>query len=359
MELFGNLLAFARPLLPFLATLAVVTAVLATAHTLLNRRYGDYPQARFRVQLVLLTLTLVGVLAVTLTLTRDDAEMRGQLLSFLGILLSAAIALSSTTFLGNALAGILLRVVAGFRIGDFIRVGDDFGRVSERSLLHTEIQTEDRNLTTLPNLYLVTNPVRVVRSSGTIISATVSLGYDVPRSRIEQALLDAANTVGLDDPFVQVLELGDFSVTYRISGLLTEVKQLLSTRSDLRGAVLDSLHGAGIEIVSPTFMNTRSLDPELAVLPPYSPAREKAGGGGSRAPEDVVFDKAEEAEKIAGLTARRKRLEEEIELLESEAKKAGDDRRKRVLELRIGRLSEAHSELGGVIDRARAKSADR
>ena len=45
------------------------------------------------------------------------------------------------------------------------------GRVSELGLLRTEIQTERRNLTTFPNLYLVTNPVTVVRSSGTFISS--------------------------------------------------------------------------------------------------------------------------------------------------------------------------------------------
>ena len=44
-----------------------------------------------------------------------------------------------------------------------------FGRVTERGLFHTEIQTEDRDLVTLPNLYLVTNPVKVVRTFLTVL----------------------------------------------------------------------------------------------------------------------------------------------------------------------------------------------
>ena len=67
-----------------------------------------------------------------------------------------------------------------FRPGDFVRVGERLGRVTERGLFHTEIQTEDRDLTTLPNLYLVTNPVTVVRASGTIVSTTVD-GTAKPR----------------------------------------------------------------------------------------------------------------------------------------------------------------------------------
>ena len=51
--------------------------------------------------------------------------------------------------------------------GDFISAGDQFGRVTERGLFHTEIQTETRDLTTVPNLFLVTHPVTTVRSSGT------------------------------------------------------------------------------------------------------------------------------------------------------------------------------------------------
>ncbi len=79
------------------------------------------------------------------------------------------------------MAGLMLQAVRHIRPGVFLRVGDHFGRVSEQGILHTEIQAEERNLTTLPNLYLVSNPVTVVRSSGTIISASESLAYDIPR----------------------------------------------------------------------------------------------------------------------------------------------------------------------------------
>ena len=46
----------------------------------------------------------------------------------------------------------------------------------------------------------------------------------------------------LKDPFVQVLDLGDFSVTYRVAGLLEDTKRLLTFRSRLRVAMLDCLH---------------------------------------------------------------------------------------------------------------------
>ena len=64
-----------------------------------------------------------GVVVVIVFMPIGDTA-RGQLLGLLGLLLSAAVALSSTTFIGNAMAGLMLRAVRNFRTGDFIRIGE-------------------------------------------------------------------------------------------------------------------------------------------------------------------------------------------------------------------------------------------
>ncbi|HMB68942.1 MAG TPA: mechanosensitive ion channel domain-containing protein [bacterium] len=313
-------------LLPSAATIAGVAVALFVFQRILDRADPDGIR-RARNQILLIAATALGLFLILLVLPIGDAR-RGQLLGLIGIILSAAIALSSTTFLGNLMAGIMMRAVRNFRMGDFIRVEEHFGRVSERGIFHTEIQTEDRDLTTLPNLYLVTKPVTTIRTSGTIISATVSLGYDVPRSRIERLLLQAAGTCGLEEPFVQILDLGDFSVTYRVAGLLKEIKTLVSTRSRLRGCVLDSLHEGGVEIVSPTYMNTRAVPPERTIIPPAeaSPAPTAAEEQPVPAPEEVLFDKAEEAASLEGLRNQHKSLLKEIEERERELEHAPEER---------------------------------
>lgn len=314
-------------LLPSAATIAGVVIALLVLQRGLDRADPDGSR-RTRNQILLIGGTAAGLFLILLVLPIGDAR-RGQLLSLIGIVLSAAIALSSTTFLGNLMAGIMMRAVRNFRIGDFIRVQEHFGRVSERGIFHTEIQTEDRDLTTLPNLYLVTHPVTTIRTSGTIISTKVSLGYDVPRTRIERLLLEAAGTCGLEDPFVQIIELGDFSVTYRVAGLLAEIKTLVSSRSRLRGCVLDALHGGGVEIVSPTYMNTRAVPPERRIIPEAEgPAEARPEEERSApAPEEVVFDKAEEAESLEGLREQHKALLEQIGEREKELAKAPEARR--------------------------------
>ncbi|MCP4632422.1 MAG: mechanosensitive ion channel, partial [candidate division Zixibacteria bacterium] len=272
-----------------------------------------------------------GILIIIIVLPIDDT-LQGQLLSLIGILLTAAIALSSTTFVGNIMAGMMLRAVRNFRLGDFVRVGEYFGRVSERGLFHVEIQNEDRDLTTLPNLYLIANPVKVVRSSGTFISAEISLGYDISHNKVEEILIKAAKSAQLKDPFMLILELGDFSITYRISGLLEEVKHTLSTRSLLREMMLDELHDAGVEIVSPNFMNTRALSENQKFIPTIPKEHSKTT---KSSPEPAVFDKAEEAESAEKLVEKHKLLTDELKQTKDQLKHTQDGEEKDNLKAKI------------------------
>ncbi len=87
--------------LPLLATMAVVLGVLYLLNRVLGRRWAMQADAQFRFQLIMLALTVAGALGVVLALPISET-LKGQLLSLIGILLSAAIALSATTFIGNS-----------------------------------------------------------------------------------------------------------------------------------------------------------------------------------------------------------------------------------------------------------------
>ena len=336
-------------LIPSLGSIAAVIVVLFVARRILERGDARAEDLRFRNQLVMAVLSVLGLVVIVIALPVSET-LRGQLLSFLGILLSAAIALSATTLLGNALAGIMLRgAIQNFGMGDFIQCGEHLGRVSERGLLHTEIQTEGRDLITLPNLYLVSHPVTIAQRTGTIVECTVSLGYDVPRARIEKALLRAAEKAGLEGPFVRILELGDFSVGYRVTGLLTEVKHYLATKSLLKGEVMDALHADDIEIVSPAFRNTRSLADDRRFIPKAPrAARPEVTPSPSKA-EDAAFDKADAAENLEAMRERVKKIDEEIAGLKEKRKEPDGDPERADLEATRSKLEARKQMLLGLI----------
>ncbi len=336
---------------------AIVVIALVVAGRFVNQRieakYDGKSHLTFRRQLIQLGLLLGAILLVILALPN---EMRGQLLGLYGIILSATIALSSTTLVGNIMAGVTLRIVDSFKPGDFIACGEYFGRISEMDLLHVEIQTEQRDLTTLPNLYLVQNPVKVMPASGTILAVELSLGYDVPRRDIEAVLLTAATETGLEKPFVEIRALGDFSVTYVISGLLVELNKLIAKRRELRAKTLDGLHAAGIEIVSPTFMNTRAYKPDAQFIPKQATSPATAEPRGEQ-PDSLVFDKAEKAESLAKLKDQRTELEARLKECKAVAEDAADEEHKRAAVAECEQIEQRLARLAKVIDAREAKIA--
>lgn len=315
---------------PFLGSLVAVILIITGYRKWLEKRsQTSLPHSEVGPQLF--GIVLVGAMIVWLILATPLKEStEGQLLSLIGILFTAAIALSSTTFLGNLLGGLMIRTLRKFVPGDFLAVGEHFGRVTELGLLHCEIQTIDRDVTTIPNLYLVTNPVKVILPSGTIISEEVSLGYEIDRVLVERTLVAAADSSGLEDSFFQIMKLGDFSVTYKVSGFLKDVSSLLSRKSKLRECILDCLHNSGIEIVSPTFMNQRVYDPSKSFMAEPRKVKEEEG----QVIDKLVFDKANTAGSIEKLKNQVSRVEDEIKAIkEGDVKVHDENDQKRQIEI--------------------------
>jgi small-conductance mechanosensitive channel len=266
-------------------------------------------------------LSLVGILVFILVLPIEK-QLKGQIIAFFGIIISAGIALSSTTVLGNLIAGIMNNSMNRFRNGDLIKIDDFHGRVIKKSIFHTEIQIEDSNFITIPNLYISNNPVKLIRKTNTVISTSVSLGYDISRAIIEEALRDAANEAGLSDPYVYITSLGDFSVGYKIHGFLGDSSKYFSTSSLLNAKVMDKLHEKKIEIVSPAFMNQRRVDEKE-----FIPGRviEKTDSINKKSPEDLIFDEAIKSEKLEIKKDYLKEIDEKQEALKAKLKDLDDD----------------------------------
>jgi len=229
-----------------------------------------------------------------------------------------------------------------FRNGDLIKIEDFHGRVIKKSIFHTEIQLEDSNFITIPNLYIANNPVKLIRKTNSVISTSVSLGYDISRDKIEKALKDAAISAGLSDPYVYITSLGDFSVVYKIHGFLDDSSKYFSTSSLLNAKVMDKLHDEKIEIVSPTFMNQRRVDEKefipKQVIKKTEPVDEKS-------PEDLIFDEAIKSEKIEIKKNYLKEIDKKQEALKDKLKDLKDDKEIEKIKSMIKRNNELKGRL--------------
>jgi small-conductance mechanosensitive channel len=283
------------------------------------------------------TCTIAFILALPI-----DKALKGQVLSFLGIIVSAGIALSSTTVLGNLIAGIMNNAMNRFKIGDLIKVNDLQGRVTRKGIFHTEVQLEDSNFITIPNLYIATNPVKLTRKTNTVVSTSVTLGYDISRIKVEDLLKQAAIETGLTDPYVYITSLGDFSVSYKIHGFLNDSGKYFMTSSKLNGQVMDFLHGNNIEIASPSIMNQRKVDDYVFI--PRKEIIKKTEEEESN-PELLVFDEAIESAKAEEKKQLIEKMEVKKKELQDRLKDAQDEGLKKRLEASVIHIDNLISKL--------------
>lgn len=299
-------------------------------------------------------IVLIGVLVFILSLPIDKA-LKGQIISFLAIIISAGIALSSTTVLGNLIAGIMNNSMNRFRNGDLIKIGDFHGRVIRKSIFHTEIQLEDSNFITIPNLFIANNPVKLTRKTNSVISSTVSLGYDVSRTEIEETLKEAAVSCGLTNPYLYITKLGDYSVTYKIHGFLDDSNKFFSTSSELNAKVMDKLHEKQIEIVSPTFMNQRRVD-DIEFIPKR--IIEKSDVKTEKLPEELVFDEAIKSEKIEIKKDYLEEIDKKQEALKEKLKDLEDENEVKKIKSTIQRNEELKARVKKNIEEQIEKDKD-
>ncbi len=295
------------------APLLVTLIVTLFALWVVKKWFSQLPQNRLYKQLAYVGVLLVSQMVLVIALPLEDSTKQ-SLFTVFGYAMTAVVAFSSTSFVSNAMAGLMLKAMGTFHTGDFVRVDNHFGRITAKALLHTEIQSEDRDVISLPNMLMITHPVQVVDQSGTLISTELSIGFNVHRRKVRELLLAAAEQSGLTDPFVQIVDIGNFAVTYKITGFLKDVGKIVSSKSDLRGAVLDALHQAGVEVMTPTVMDQRRI--EGAVLPPldYRPETDTDTGKA----EKLMFDKAEFAARIERFREQCVTLKKEIGELSSD-----------------------------------------
>lgn len=327
----------------------IITILLLVVFSYLFREKQLFSREKIFQQLILIAIFAVGLIFIIFTLPLD-IDTKNLLITLLGIITGAAIAFSSSTFISNAMAGVMLRLIKPFRIGDYIKVNDTFGRVTEINFLHTQIQSQDRDLITIPNIALVSHPLKTIRTSGTIISIELSLGYNVPRKKIEKNLLLAAEKAKLENPFVHITGLGDFSIKYKVGGLLKDVGSLITSRSDFKKYVVDTLHGDGIEIVSPTYMNQRVLKEDYVCLPPEEKEEtiqeaEIQENVPEKTTEEIIFDRAIAAENLDKIKNTMQSIHDRNKAMEEKAKAILDANRKQRFMLEIDVLKEEEENL--------------
>ena len=187
----------------------------------------------------------------------------------LSVLVGLMLSIGASSIVAQAASGLILMYSRVFRVGEFVKIGDTEGTVSELTLFATRIRTGLSEEVVLPNAFVLSNVSRNYSRSahgpGFTLHTKVTIGYDTPWRQVHALLLEAARrTVGvLADPAPYVIQtaLSDFYVEYiLVARAGPEAPRLRAeAMSTLHGHILDVFNEHGVQIMSPNYLTDPAM----------------------------------------------------------------------------------------------------
>lgn len=181
----------------------------------------------------------------------------------LSVLVGLMISLGSSNLVGQAASGLILTYGRVFRKGEYVRIGEHEGTVTEMGLFATRIRTGLGEELTLANATVLNastkNYSRSVKGHGFVLDTTITIGYDTPWRQVYAMLEEAARrTAGvLEDPPPQVFQtaLSDWYPQYRLvcQAVPSEPRPRALVLSALHANIQDVFNEYGVQIMSPQY----------------------------------------------------------------------------------------------------------
>jgi small-conductance mechanosensitive channel len=231
----------------------------------------------FQVVTRYLVYAIVTVLLATNLLVMAGLQtIAGTMVELFTVFIGLVVSFAATGSIGNALSGLVIMSWRPYKEGDRVDIANGvYGDVVEMEVMFTQIRTIKNEIVHVPNSQVLSN--KIVNYSTLpkiIVHQDVTIGYDVPRKRVEKLLkTSASKTTGLlaePDPFVLVRRLDNYTVAYEINAYTDKPSELVTAYSELMKNILDEFEMAGVEVLSPQHVAVRKS--ELT----FKPKREKA-----------------------------------------------------------------------------------
>ena len=256
--------------LPDVLTVIVIFALARMAVRLLQSLFTGVEQRRLSVPGIQpetaeatrrISTVLVWLFAITVAypyIPGSETEAFRGVSVFVGLMLS----LGSAGLVNQVMSGLVVVYARAIRPGEYVKVGETEGVVTEVGLLSTKIATARKEEVTVPNAVMITqattNFSRLADRQGALVTTSVTIGYDTPWRQVHALLcLAASRTAAVRrDPPPRVVQrsLGDFYVEYMLLAAVDQPTQRPQILSELHANIQDAFNEFGVQIMSPHFV---------------------------------------------------------------------------------------------------------
>jgi small-conductance mechanosensitive channel len=194
----------------------------------------------------------------------------------LSVIVGLMISLGSSGLVAQTVSGVMLAYTHALRVGEYVRILDNEGTVTELGLFVTRLRTGMGEEIALPNALVLTNVTRnfsrATPGRGFIFDTTVTIGYDTPWRQVHALLLEATASIpeilAAPAPYVVQTALSDFYVAYKLVVYIDSDRPATRAQvaSALHAAIQDAFNRHGVQIMSPHYF----ADPEKPKIVPAS-----------------------------------------------------------------------------------------
>ena len=248
-----------RPaLLLVLRDVFAMNAVLQVADLVLwHTLIGTF--GRHLVSRLLVNIGIVGALGATAAFSvsqyMSDANLGGLLIT--STVVSAVIGLALQDVLSNVAAGIALQIESPFVRGDWVRMSDHEGEVTQINWRSLTLRTRENHHVVLTNSNVasgvIINFARPERAQAEDVYVGVAYWHppEIVRSVLIQAAFGSAGVLNRPHPRAYVHKFDDSAVLYRVRFWVDNVAELPSIRDGVRTRIWYGLDRAGLTIPFP------------------------------------------------------------------------------------------------------------
>jgi len=186
-----------------------------------------------------------------------------SLLAGAGIL-AIVVGLAAQKTLTNIISGISIAVSVPFRIGDKVKIGEEYGDVEELTLTHTVMKTWDNRRVIIPNSLVSDKEVinYSIKDEKLMWTINIGIGYDSDIDKARKIMLDKAKKhpdvivpdvvdakgeIEKGEPYVTVTECADYSVKLRLYFWVAAPNKAWKTSFELIEQIKKEFDKQGIE----------------------------------------------------------------------------------------------------------------
>jgi small-conductance mechanosensitive channel len=220
------------------------------------------PSLQHSVSVIFGYVGVVVALAIALGVLGIDL----QKITLVAGALSIGIGFGLQSVVSNFVSGLILLTERPIRVGDMIVVKGEEGFVRRIRVRATEIETFERASVIVPNSELITGVVKNWTHANTLgrIIVNVNVSYDSDAEAARDILLaiarEHAQILQSPPPVAQIAGFGDWAIKLELIGVVGNVTQAGSVKSEIYFTILRRFREAGIEIPYPQ-QETRTREP--------------------------------------------------------------------------------------------------